>query len=407
MRRPEGQGLNDLYVRFFRMAERRIAEKTGRGLVCFISNYSWLDGLSFTGMRERYLEAFDSIRIDNLHGDRIISEYAPEGRSSETVFAITGQSPGIRIGTAITLLSKSGASIDQARGPMRIHYRDFHQARAEERRAALMESLDNAEIDAGYAQLQPQLALGLPFKPMAVNQSWGKWPSLPDLFPASFSGVKTSHDSFLVDVDLESLRTRVKGYFDSDVATQTEPDEEGFIRYAYRPFDTRWLYWEANGGLLDRPRPDYAKQVFDGNLWVETRQRESREEFSRGTLCRHLTDNFGNGLSTFFPVWLREEGLPLDGGGAQRRPNLSPSAQLYLDRLGLSVEDLFHCVLAVLHDPAYREANAGALRMEWPRIPLPGWPNGDLEGSAEELAALWLGAGSWPVCWTRKLLFPV
>ena len=31
-------------------------------------------------------------------------------------------------------------------------------------------------------------------------------------------------------------------------------------------------------------------------------------------------------------------------------------------------------MLAVLHDPAYRQANAGALRMEWPRIPLPGWP---------------------------------
>ena len=51
VRRPEGQGLNDLYVRFFRMAERRIAEKTGQGIVCFISNYSWLDRLSFTGMR--------------------------------------------------------------------------------------------------------------------------------------------------------------------------------------------------------------------------------------------------------------------------------------------------------------------------------------------------------------------
>ena len=57
VRRPEGQGLNDLYVRFFRMAERRIAEKTGQGVVCFISNYSWLDGLSFTGMRERYLRS--------------------------------------------------------------------------------------------------------------------------------------------------------------------------------------------------------------------------------------------------------------------------------------------------------------------------------------------------------------
>ena len=52
----------------------------------------------------------------------------------------------------------------------------------------------------------------------------------------------------------------------------------------------------------------------------------------------------------------------------------------------MGVEDLFHHVLAVLHDPAYREANAGALRMEWPRIPVPGWPDGEAEGAAEELA---------------------
>ena len=55
--------------------------------------------------------------------------------------------------------------------------------------------------------------------------------------------------------------------------------------------------------------------------------------------------------------------------------------------MGAGVEDLFHHVLAVLHDPDYREANAGALRMEWPRIPLPGWPDGDAPGAAEELAA--------------------
>jgi len=49
------------------------------------------------------------------------------------------------------------------------------------------------------------------------------------------------------------------------------------------------------------------------------------------------------------------------------------------------VEDLFHYVLATLHDPAYREANAGALGMEWPRIPLPGWPDGKAAGAAETL----------------------
>ena len=165
------------------------------------------------------------------------------------------------------------------------------------------------------------------------------------------------------------------------------PDDAAFVRYTFRGFDDRWLYWESDSGLLARPSPGYKPHVFDGNLWLEARQKESKEEFSRGTLCRNVTDNFGNGLSSFFPAWLRDEGPGLEGDGLQRRPNLSLAAQGYLERLESGVEDLFHHVLAVLHDPAYREANAGALRMEWPRIPLPGWPEGNAPGAAEELVA--------------------
>jgi len=86
-----------------------------------------------------------------------------------------------------------------------------------------------------------------------------------------------------------------------------------------------------------------------------------------------------------FPAYLRDEDLGLDGGEERRRPNLTDAARRYLERLGLGVEDLFHHVLAVLHDPSYRKANAGALRMEWPRIPLPGWPEGDAPEASEEL----------------------
>ena len=387
VRKPEGQGLNDLYVRFFRMAERRIAEKTGRGVVCFISNYSWLDGLSFTGMRERYLEAFDAIRIDNLHGDRIISEYAPDGHTSETVFAIQGQSPGIRVGTAISMLSKSGAFSDE-NGNGCILYRDFHQARAEARRGALLNSLNTPTIDSGYIEIQPQIDIGLPFKPMEVNQRWSEWPALPDLFPKSFPGVKTSRDSFLVDIDLDKLKTRVQAYFDSGEAQRAGPDKAGFVRFAYRPYDTRWLYWEANSGLLDRPRTEYKPHVFEGNLALVSQQKPRREWSPPQVIsdigCIDLMDR----SATCIPAWLRDEGLVLDGGGTQRRPNLSAAAQRYLDRLGLGVEDLFHHALAVLHDPAYREANAGALRMEWPRIPLPGWPDGETPGAADDLRAI-------------------
>ena len=91
--------------------------------------------------------------------------------------------------------------------------------------------------------------------------------------------------------------------------------------------------------------------------------------------------------ATCIPAYVSEEGLLIQESESGRRPNLSQAAQSYLDKLGLGVEDLFHYVIAVLHDPSYREANAGALRMEWPRIPLPGWPDGEAPDAAEELAA--------------------
>ena len=67
------------------------------------------------------------------------------------------------------------------------------------------------------------------------------------------------------------------------------PDEAGFIRYAYRPFDTRWLYWEMDGGLLDRPQPDYKPHVFDGNLWLVL-QNKARPHLSPPSLISDIGD---------------------------------------------------------------------------------------------------------------------
>ena len=112
VQRPEGQGLNDLYVRFFRMAERRIAERTGSGIVCFISNYSWLDGLSFTGMREHYLETFDAIRVDCLNGDKYrTGKTTPDGDSDPSIFSTPEDPVGIQVGTAIATLVRKVDSL--------------------------------------------------------------------------------------------------------------------------------------------------------------------------------------------------------------------------------------------------------------------------------------------------------
>ena len=179
-------------------------------------------------------------------------------------------------------------------------YRDFHQARADERRQALLDSLNVPSIDSDYSILEPDLQLGLPFKPLAVSEDWHDWPALTDLFPVSFPGVKTSRDSFLVDTDLDRLKARVGDYFNDSLnhdeierrypgamkatalfdarlvrdalMSRGGPVKDGFIRFAYRPFDIRWLYWEADSSLLDRSRPDYRPHVFEENVWIEARR---------------------------------------------------------------------------------------------------------------------------------------
>ena len=408
VRRPEGQGLNDLYVRFFRMAERRIAEKTGRGVVCFISNYSWLDGLSFTGMRERYLEAFDAIRIDCLNGDKYrTGKTTPDGHPDPSIFSTPEDPVGIQVGTAITtLVRKANHAPAETIG--------FRHLWGQTKREELTETAET-EPDALYDRFQPSLTLSLPFARMAVADDWSDWPSLPDLFPVSFPGVKTSRDSFLVDVDLDRLKVRIADYFSvklshDEIARRSptvmnnrarfdaravrdalvrrgSPMDAGFLPYSYRPFDNRWLYWEAETKLLDEKRADYKPHVLDGNMWLGTPRRQLRE-WSAPLATSIIADiNQMVGSTSYIPTWLRDDGLGTDMTGVQRRPNLSLAAQGYLDRLRLGVEDLYHHVLAVLHDPAYREANAGALRMEWPRIPLPGWPDGTGDGAAGELAA--------------------
>ena len=406
VRRPEGRGLNDLYVRFFRMAERRIAEKTGRGVVCFISNYSWLDGLSFTGMRERYLEAFDAVRVDCLNGDKYkTGKVAPDGTPDPSIFSTEGDPVGIQVGTAIaTLVRKADhKSADSVQ---------FRHIWGQAKRSELTETMES-EPNAIYDELRPVLPLGLPFAQTAVGDDWFDWPSLPDLFQTSFPGVQTSRDAFLVDVDLDRLKARIAEYFDPDVsheemanrypvvmktASRFEgrvvreellkrggPMDFGFVRYAYRPFDIRWLYWEEHTELIHFPVAASKRHLFDENLWLVSQPKPRRDwsppQIISSMCCLDLMDRGANA----FPKWLYDHGTESHSNKA-RHGNLTATAKRYLDHLDANVEDLFHLVLATLHDPAYREANAGALRMEWPRIPLPGWPRGEAEGAAEELA---------------------
>ena len=382
---PQGQGLNELYVRFFRMAERRIAEKTGEGVIAFISNYSWLDSMSCTGMRERYLDAFDSIHIDCLNGDKYkTGKRTPEGQPDPSVFSMPSNPVGIQVGTAIATMVRKREH--QPAGSV-----GFRNLWGSAKRQTLAET---AEIDAStlYETVTPSLSMRLQFMPSNVGANYFDWPSLPDLLPVSFPGLKTSRDEFLVDVDRDALEKRIERYFDpkvSDadlakaypslmspsgrydpVATRrsllSRKHHLGVIvPYAYRPFDSRWLYWDPDTKLLDEKRVEFKPHALLGAVLIEAREKEVGNVFTRGAIVGGLADNFGNGLSTFYPAMLD------DGQDALERPNLRQSIDAWRVEHGLASTDIFYHCVATIHAPAYRDAYDDALRTGWPRIPLP------------------------------------
>jgi len=389
---PQGQGLNELYVRFFRMAERQIVEHTGRGIVCYISNSSWLDGLSHTAMRERFLEAFDHIRIDNLHGDKYrTGKLTPHGKPDPSAFSTPQNREGIQVGTAIATLVRR-APPEQA---ALVEQRDWYGRNKLEDLASAAEALDAL----AYQPFTPQMALGRTLVGKAASQDYLLWPTLPALFPVSYPGVKTSRDAALVDIDRSSLVSRMTRYFDDAIDSLTLVQEapvlvsdasrfdsqktrreliaKGMatghvVRYAYRPFDVRWLYWHENTKLLDEKRADYFPQVFPTNHWLLTTGRTRKGIPEPPITTTRLADlNVMDSGLRATPLLVRQVHGSMEGVTSTGDPNLSEQAAGYLKQLKAADDELFFHSLAAMHSAAYREGNAGALRQEWPRIPLP------------------------------------
>jgi type I restriction-modification system DNA methylase subunit len=81
------QPLSDDYIKFIRFGQYFI-DKTGEGILAYISNNSFIDGIIHRQMRKHLLESFDKIYILDLHGNAKKKEAAPDGSSDQNVFDI-------------------------------------------------------------------------------------------------------------------------------------------------------------------------------------------------------------------------------------------------------------------------------------------------------------------------------
>jgi hypothetical protein len=407
--------LDDLYIRFFRVAERRIAEMSGRGVVSFISNHSWITEPSFVVLRRKLLSSFDKFWIENLHGNRKTSEYGPDGATSETIFAVRGFSSGIQQGVATSLWVKRGSDPKKTE----VFFRDdIDASKAEERRKQLLDSLSATEFDGQYTPATPSTDNRFSFRPIKVSAVYLSWPKLTDLCAVPpGNGLMEKRGGSLIDIDREALAARMHDYFDKSLSWDeyrsrqsalTEPqagfdpsgtrekvlakgnrfDERQLVRYSVRPFDTRWCYYTSVNPIWNRARPTLWDQCFDGNRFILSRVACSKlPEGSPISFCQWLSDDhYLSPDASCFPLHLAPKGSRAEGMEAQARAvplsqkaNLSPTAREYILSHGIpdpdvdrpAAELLWMHVLAIGYSPAYQQENADGIRTDWPRIPLP------------------------------------
>ena len=81
------QPLSDDYIKFIRFGQHFI-DKTGEGILAYISNNSFIDGIIHRKMREELMKSFDKIYILDLHGNAKKKETMPDGSPDQNVFDI-------------------------------------------------------------------------------------------------------------------------------------------------------------------------------------------------------------------------------------------------------------------------------------------------------------------------------
>jgi hypothetical protein len=410
--------LDDLYVRFFRLAERRITEQTGRGVVCYVSNYSYLSDPSFVVMRERFLKEFDAMWFDSLNGDsRETGKLTPEGKPDPSVFSTPYNKEGIRVGTAIGLMVRKAERDAQPT----VRAREFWGVR---KREDLLDSLDTENSVAQYAPSYPDSTNRYTFRKSNVGAHYLAWAKLTDLCAEQPSnGLMEKRGSALIDIERGALEERMRMYFDSSVDWETLINlktgltedaarfdaqkarikvlaTEGFelnqlLRYSLRPFDTRYCYFSSTRPLWNEPRPTYWAQYKSNNGFLVSRPAGAANpegiplyfttalgdnDSLRGHAYYFSVSGTGNLDKTSRSNKRVNQGSFLeDSTEADIRSNLSPAARVYLTTLGVENVDedkeaaalVWMHALAIGYAPAYLTENADGIRNDFPRIPLP------------------------------------
>jgi len=279
--------LNDDYVKFIRFSQWRI-ERTGYGVLAFVTNHGYLDNTTFRGMRQSLMKAFDDIYVLNLHGNSKKKEKCPDGSKDENVF-------DIQQGVAINIFVKHP---NEEKEIATVHHADLWTDRECKYNWLKEKDLSTTQ----WAKLKPQhpCYLFVPRDRDLLSEYQKGW-KITDIFPVNSVGIVTARDKFTIHwsqeeawntvsefakLPPEQARTKYNLSKDAqdwkvelaqkdlkkhpDIETkELGPFKELLAPILYRPFDICYTYYTGKPkGFHCRPRCEIMQHMLTGENYA-------------------------------------------------------------------------------------------------------------------------------------------
>ena len=357
--------INDDYCKFIRLGQSFV-DKNTEGVLAYINNHSFLDGVTFRGMRWRLMQSFDKIYIIDLHGNSKKNEVCPDGSKDENVF-------DIQQGVSINIFVKNGKKRKDELAE--VYHCDLYGMRKFKYNYLLEHSFATTDFN----RIEPTAPFYFFIRRNTINEeSYNKGFSLKSLFIVNASGITTHHDAILIDSSKRALLNKVAEYY------KIVPDSSLVEQIGYRPFDDRFVYYDVS--KVERPREKVMKHFMLGDNIGLMSCRQTVTDWSHIGVttkmieCTRVSNKTREKTYTF-PLYTYYD----ECGSTTRHPNLDMEiVGKIAEKIGLQFEeeksgnieafcpmDLLDYIYGILHSPSYREQFKEFLKVDFPCIPYP------------------------------------
>jgi predicted helicase len=389
--------LDDDYIKFIRYGQHYV-EKNGTGILAYISNNSFIDGITHRQMRKNILETFDKVYILDLHGNSNKGETAPDGSIDKNVF-------DIKQGVSINIFVKTGLKKNKELG--KIYHSELYGKRDFKYSELLTKSISS--VSWIYLENIKPHYFFVP-KDFKEIEDYNKGIKIQDLFSQNGTGVQTDRDKLFTDFDKTNLENRISillsDNMDEDFIntynvknsssfklisklTDKSLDKNFIKQYNYKPFDNRNIYYDRY--LVSRAGYKCNRNALKDNYIFLTTSKNRQLSLgyffiSKVLTDRHFLDSAADSMSVF-PLYLypEESNQQIIKDTTERIPNLNLelvkdiTKKLVLTFTNEKEEtkgtfapiDILDYIYAVLHSPTYREKYKEFLKIDFPRVPYP------------------------------------